>query len=58
MTIGLLFWIIMLFLLFFGWRVGRVNLGTVGYWGFGFSGTIWVLLFLIGWKIFGFPIKG
>jgi len=55
MTIGFLFWIIMLFLLFFGWRVNR---GTAGYWGFGFSGTIWILLFLIGWKIFGFPIKG
>lgn len=53
MTIGFLFWIIMLFLLFFGWRY---NQGAPNNWGYGWSGTLWVLIFLLGWKAFGFPI--
>lgn len=56
MTIGLLYWILMLVWLLFGfwyepspasrWRPLGGHL------------LLWFLLFLIGWKIFGFPIKG
>jgi hypothetical protein len=55
MDIGLAFWIIMLILLFVGWRYNSVAPNA---WGYGFSGVIWFLFFLVGWKVFGFPIHG
>lgn len=53
MTFGLLFWIIMLFtLLFGGWSWHRSE--PYGPWGSSF--LLFVLLFLLGWKVFGAPI--
>ena len=55
MTIGLLFWVLMLLWLVFGFWV---------YWPaedkrtFGGHFLLWFLLFLLGWATFGFPIKG
>lgn len=53
MTIGLLFWILMIVWLVFGfwawWPINRVN---------GPNFLLWFLLFLLGWGVFGFPIKG
>lgn len=56
MTIGFIFWLLMLLsILFGGWRVYGDAAGRP-YFGFGF--LLWVLLFLIGWRLFGFPIQG
>jgi hypothetical protein len=54
MSIGMLFWVIMIVLLVTDFLV---------YWPAGphpFGGRVvlWVLLFLLGWKVFGFPIHG
>jgi hypothetical protein len=56
MTLGLAFWILMLIWLVFGfaWHWGMVGIyGPVG-------GTVllFVLLFLLGWKVFGPPVHG
>lgn len=56
MSLGLAFWILMLIWLVFGlaWHGGYVGAyGPVG-------GTVllFVLLALIGWKVFGAPIQG
>ena len=56
MSIGLLFWILMLLSLIFGWwhwsggagRYGRVGVNLL----------LIVLLALLGWKVFGAPIHG
>lgn len=58
MTIGFLFWLLMILAIVF-W--------AVGYWGpyagnpnFGRFNGVWlfVLLFLLGWAVFGFAIQG
>ena len=53
MTIGVLFWLLMILWLVFGfwawWPITRDR---------GPSFLLWVLLFLLGWATFGFPIKG
>lgn len=56
MTIGLLFWIVMLLALVFGvwrWRAGPGDMGPLGD-----SLIPWLLFFLLGWRVFGFPIQG
>lgn len=56
MTIGMLFWILYI--------VGLVFYGWVGYsraesrWVIGGGLFWWVLIFLLGWKVFGFPVQG
>jgi hypothetical protein len=57
MTIGFIFWLLMLIWLIFGFFLGQpVSIGntTVPPWG----GHLfqWVLLALLGWGTFGFPI--
>ena len=55
MTIGLLFWVIMLILLLFGFWGARPAGGT-GPWNwtsFGASFIVWILLALLGWQVFG-----
>lgn len=56
MTIGFIFWLLMLLGLIFGgwaWRSAPAN------WPFaGSSLFLFVLLFLLGWKVFGWPIAG
>ena len=56
MSIGLLFWVIFVIALVFGaW--GRTANGQV-YWS-NYNGWVYaVLLFLLGWRVFGFVIQG
>ncbi|MDQ1638169.1 MAG: hypothetical protein QOF62_1508 [Pyrinomonadaceae bacterium] len=53
MTIGFLFWLLMILWLLFGawayWPDRKV---------FGGHFLLWLLLFLLGWSVFGFPIRG
>jgi len=57
MTRGLIFWVLMLIWLVFGivWHFGIVT-GNVGILG----GTLllFILFALLGWQVFGAPIKG
>ncbi len=54
MSIGLLFWVLMvIWIVFWGW--GRTP-GGGPYWA-GYNGwLLFILLFLVGWRIFGFVI--
>lgn len=54
MEIGFVFWLIMLLtILFWGWGTW----GAAGsYWPMGHGLLIFILLFLLGWKVFGFAI--
>ena len=55
MSIGLLFWIIMIIWLFYGVWTNR----AAGWnWGLGAPLIEFVLLVLIGWAVFGAPIRG
>lgn len=56
MTIGMLFWLLMILSLVFGFWWGYREPGSR--FGSGMSLFLWVLLFLLGWKVFGFPIQG
>jgi len=59
MTIGFLFWLIMLLWLIFGLYWNWPNQpGPAGFGHIGGHLLIFVLLFLLGWKAFGFPIQG
>lgn len=53
LSIGMVFWILMIIALVFGLWSNRENL-----WASGFPLFLWVLLFLLGWATFGFPISG
>ena len=56
MSIGLLFWVIFVIALIFGaW--GRTPSGSP-YWANYNSWVFVVLLFLLGWRVFGFVIQG
>lgn len=56
MSLGLAFWVIMLIWLVFGIIVHVYPGGVYGVWG----GTLllFVLLLLLGWKVFGAPLHG
>lgn len=58
MTIGFLFWLLMILWLIFG--VVGPNWPPNGRGWFPICGSflLWVLLFLLGWRVFGFPIQG
>jgi len=51
MTIGLLFWVLMLIWLIFGFT--RDWEGWRGWGGVGSTLFLWVLLALLGWHVFG-----
>jgi hypothetical protein len=57
MPLGLLFWVLMILWLVFGFWQWRPNLPT-NYAPFGGHILLWILLFIIGWRIFGFVIQG
>lgn len=60
MTIGFLFWLLYILGLVFGFGglyIGATD-GRSRVWGWGGSILLWVLLFLLGWRAFGFPISG
>lgn len=55
MSIGLLFWILMILCLFYGvWT----NRETGWNWGLGMPLLQWVLIALLGWQVFGAMIRG
>lgn len=56
MSMGLLFWILMLIWLIYGfaWGYGGIP-GPYGPWGH--SLLLFILLLLLGWQTFGAPIK-
>ena len=58
MTIGFLFWVLMILWLVFGlyWNRGDIRGGNYGL--LGGNLLMFTLLFLLGWKMFGFPIQG
>jgi hypothetical protein len=57
MTIAFLFWLLMLLWLLFGlywtWPADGRAFAPVGG-----NLLLFILLFLLGWKLFGFPIQG
>jgi len=57
MTLGMFFWVVMVvwlaFLIYWGWRAAPENRPWVGG-----SGIVFLLLFILGWKVFGFVIQG
>ena len=57
MSIGLIFWVLMLLWLIFGfWQWGPYN--QANYAPFGGHILLWFLLFLLGWHEFGFIVRG
>lgn len=57
LPLGVVFWILMIIALVFGVWIGYAPTGAP--WRpFGFNLLLFVLLFLLGWKAFGFPIGG
>lgn len=56
MTLSFLFWLLMILaLIFSGWLGFRPNGDR---WAFGWGLFLWVILFVLGWQVFGFVIKG
>lgn len=55
MTLGLLFWILMILALIFGWVINPPNANPRP---FGYGLLLWILLALLGISAFGWPIKG
>lgn len=53
LTIGMVFWILMLISLFFSVYWDWPNHPVIGR-----NLLLWFLLFLLGWGVWGFPIKG
>jgi hypothetical protein len=53
MSIGLLFWVIMVIVLIFG--LAR-NAPQFAPYGWGWDWLVYILLFLLGWHAFGFVI--
>jgi hypothetical protein len=62
MSIGFIFWLLMILWLLFGlylnWPRGAVPAGGAVYGVVGGNLLLFILLFLLGWKVFGFVIQG
>jgi hypothetical protein len=58
MTIGFLFWLVMILWILFGlyWNSNEFKAGNYGF--FGGNLMLFILLFLLGWATFGFVIQG
>jgi len=56
MTIGFLFWLLMLLWLIFSFVLGLPELRAGRYYWPASGLFIWFLFFLVGWRLFGFPI--
>lgn len=57
MSIGFLFWLLMILWLVFGfWHWGPTT--PANYWPFGGHILLWILLALLGWHEFGFILHG
>jgi len=61
MTTGFLFWFLMILWLLFGlyWHwPDNARSGPLAFGPLGGNLLLFILLFLVGWKLFGFPIQG
>ena len=58
MTIGMVFWILMILWLLFGLYWNRDDIRGGKYGIAGGNLLLFILLFLLGWKAFGFVIQG
>ncbi len=58
MTIGFLFWLLMLLWLLFGLYMNRPAIAGGNYGILGGNLLLFILLFLLGWRVFGFIIQG
>lgn len=58
MTLGFLFWLLMILWLLFGLYWNRTDIQGGNYGILGGNLLLFVLLFLLGWKVFGFVIQG
>ncbi len=60
MTLGLAYWILMLLWLVLGvyWSWPATPGHPAGYWPLGGNLLLFILLVLLGWKVFGPPIHG
>jgi len=56
MTIGFIFWLLMLLWLVFGAWTYRGQINAPFVWGG--NALFFLLLFLLGWRVFGWPIAG
>jgi hypothetical protein len=58
MSIGFVFWLLMILWLLFGlyWNRGDIRGGNYGIMGGNL--LLFILLFLLGWRTFGFIIQG
>jgi len=57
MTIGFLFWVLMIFWLVFGlYTTWPREPGSRAFGPVGGSVLLFILLFLVGWRVFGFPL--
>lgn len=55
LTLSSAFWILMLVYLIYGvWK--NYTPGSLNYRRFGGHLLLWLLLFLLGWQVFGFPV--
>jgi hypothetical protein len=58
MPIGLLFWMLMILWFLFGLYVNRTDFQAGNYGGLGGNLLLFILLFLLGWRAFGFVLQG
>lgn len=63
MTMAFIFWVLMLIWLLFGIYGGRIayrgrNGNAEWYYPVGGGLLLFLLLFVLGWRVFGFPIQG
>lgn len=58
MTIGFIFWLLMLLWILFGLYSNREDLRGGKYGATGGNLLLFILLFLLGWRVFGFIIQG
>jgi hypothetical protein len=54
-TLGFIYWLLLLLWLFFGAYTNRTAIGAPLVWGG--SLLIWVLLFILGYQTFGSPVR-
>jgi hypothetical protein len=58
MTLGFLFWLLMILWLVLGIYTNRAQIRGGNYGILGGSLLLFALLFLVGWRLFGFVIQG
>lgn len=58
MPIGILWWFLMVIWFIFGLWSGRADFAGGNYTGFGGNLLLFILLFILGWRVFGFVIQG